>query len=63
MSDKIKDALDKFEEEEYVDAKEIIRKEFIKQRNKILKDKLGLEKDIESDVDSEEDSEENTEED
>jgi len=46
MNDRIKDALDKFEEEEYVDAKEIIKSEFIKQRNKSLKDKLGLEKDI-----------------
>jgi len=46
MSDRIKDALDKFEDEQYTDAKEIIKKEFVKQRNKVLKDKLGLEKEI-----------------
>jgi hypothetical protein len=58
MSDKIKDALDKFEDEQYTDAKEIIKKEFIKQRNKTLKDKLGLEKDIDPEPEEEKEKEE-----
>lgn len=44
--DKIKKALDHFENDEYVDAKDIIKKEIAAKRDDFLKDKLGLSQDI-----------------
>jgi len=38
----IKDALDKFEADEFVDAKEILTKEINKTKDAYIKDKLGL---------------------
>ena len=42
----IKKALDSFENDEFVDAKEILSKEFKKAKNDFLKDKLDLKGDI-----------------
>jgi len=38
----IKDALDKFEEDSFVDAKKILTKEIRKTKELYVKDKLGL---------------------
>lgn len=46
-NDNIKKALDHFENDEFVDAKEILQKEIHNRRNDFIKDKLGLAKDIE----------------
>ena len=40
--EKIKDAIDKFENDEYVESKEIIQQEIRKAKDAYLKDKLGL---------------------
>lgn len=40
--DNIKKALDHFENDEYVDAKEILTKEIQNKRDDFVKDKLGL---------------------
>ena len=40
--EQIKIALDKFEEDEYVDAKEIIQTQIANAKNDYLKDTLGL---------------------
>jgi hypothetical protein len=42
----IRKALDHFENDEYVDAKEIIKKEIAGHRDIFLKDKIGLKNDI-----------------
>jgi hypothetical protein len=42
----IKKALDHFENDEYVDAQEIIKKEIAGKRDIFIKDKLGLANDI-----------------
>jgi hypothetical protein len=42
----IKKALDHFENDEYVDAQEIIKKEIAGKRDVFIKDKLGLSQDI-----------------
>jgi hypothetical protein len=42
----IKKALDHFENDEYVDAKEILTKEVQGKRDAFVKDKLGLKDDI-----------------
>ena len=47
--EKIKDALDKFENDEFVDAKEILTKEIRDTKDKYLKDKLSLKNDINTD--------------
>jgi len=44
--DKVKKALDHFENDEYVDAKEILTKEIKSNVDTHLKDKLGLKGDI-----------------
>lgn len=44
--EKIRKALDHFENDEYVDAKDIIKKEIAGTRDVFLKDKLGLQNDI-----------------
>ncbi len=44
--EQIRKALDHFENDEYVDAKEIIAKEITGKRDVFLKDKLGLQNDI-----------------
>ena len=44
--DKIRKALDHFENDEFVDAKEIIQQEVQGKRDVFLKDKLGLANDI-----------------
>lgn len=44
--DKVKKALDHFENDEYVDAKEILSKEIKDNVDAHLKDKLGLKGDI-----------------
>jgi len=44
-SDKIKNAIDAFENDEFTDA-EILRTEIQREKNDHLKDKLGLEKDL-----------------
>ena len=43
----IKKALDHFENDEFMNAKEILQKEIHDRRNDFLKDKLGLSKDVE----------------
>ena len=43
----IKSALDNFEDDNFVDSKEILSKEIKKAKNDYLKDKLGLKKDVE----------------
>lgn len=43
---KIKQALDHFENDQYVDAKEIISQEIAGQRDVFIKNKLGLAQDI-----------------
>jgi hypothetical protein len=45
--EKIKKALDNFENDKFVDAKEIIAQEIKDKRNEFLKNKLGLNKDFE----------------
>ena len=40
--EKIKDILDKFENDDYVSAKEILQKEIEKEKNDYLKGKLSL---------------------
>lgn len=44
--DKIRKALDHFENDEFVDAKDIIQQEVQGKRDVFLKDKLGLSNDI-----------------
>ena len=44
--EKIKKALDHFENDEFVDAKDIIKKEIAGKRDAFIKDKLGLSQDI-----------------
>lgn len=44
--EKIRKALDHFENDEFVDAKEIIQQEIAGKRDVFLKDKLGLATDI-----------------
>ncbi len=44
--DKIKKALDHFENDEFVDAKDIIKQEIAAKRDSFIKDKLGLSNDI-----------------
>jgi len=45
-TDKIKDAMDKFEEEDFITAKEILQKEIHQAKNDYLKTKLELEQDV-----------------
>ena len=45
--EKIKQALDHFENDEYVDSKEVLQKEIRKAKNVFLKNKLDLKNDIE----------------
>ncbi len=47
----IRKALDHFENDEYVDAKDIIAKEISGKRDVFIKDKIGLSNDIEADAD------------
>lgn len=62
MDDKeIKQAIDDFEEDDFVSAKEKLSKEIQQSRDEYLKNKLGLENDIdqaEKDKESEEEDEE-----
>ena len=44
--EKVKKALDHFENDEFVDAKEILKKEIAAHRDAKLKDKLELQNDI-----------------
>jgi hypothetical protein len=46
-TESIKKALDHFENDEFVNAKEILQKEIHSQRNEWLKDKLELKNEIE----------------
>jgi hypothetical protein len=46
-NEQIKKALDHFENDEFVDAKEILQKEIRKSKNDHLKNKLELKQDIE----------------
>lgn len=48
--EQIRKALDHFENDEYVDAKEIIQKEIAGKRDVFLKDKLSLSGDINPDT-------------
>jgi hypothetical protein len=61
----IKDALDKFEDDDFVSSKEILQREIKKAKNEYLKTKLNLTKDIEklSDTDDKEEKETEKEED
>ena len=45
--EQIKKAIDSFENDKFVDSKEILSKEVRKAKNSFLKDKLGLKGDIE----------------
>jgi hypothetical protein len=44
--DNIKKALDHFENDEFVDAKEILTKEIQSKRDEFVKDKVGLKDDL-----------------
>jgi len=44
--EKIKKALDHFENDEFVDAKDIIKQEIAGKRDQFIKDKLGLANDL-----------------
>lgn len=44
--DKIKQALDSFENDNYTDSRDILSKEIRKAKNDFLKDKLGLKNEI-----------------
>jgi hypothetical protein len=46
----VKNALDSFERDDFVSAKEILLKQIRKAKNDHLKNKLGLEKDIDAPV-------------
>lgn len=46
-NEKIKKALDHFENDEYVESKEILQKEISNYKNEWLKDKLDLKNDLE----------------
>jgi hypothetical protein len=54
----IKDALDKFEDDDFVSSKEILQREIKKAKNEYLKTKLNLTKDIEKLSDTDDDKEE-----
>jgi len=45
--EKIKKALDHFENDEFVDSKEVLQKEIKKAKNDFLKNKLDLKNDVE----------------
>ena len=45
-TEKIRDAFNKFEEEDFVSAKEILQQEIHKAKNDFIKTKLGLEKEV-----------------
>jgi len=61
----IKKALDHFENDQFVDAQDIIKKEIAGKRDVFLKDRLGLSQDInpapEQDIDNEDEGEEGEE--
>ena len=44
--DQIKKALDSFENDKFVDAKDVLKKEIGDRRDAFVKDKLGLQKEI-----------------
>lgn len=48
-SEQIRKALDHFENDEFTDSKEILRKEFSKAKNDFVVDKLGLKSDLNKD--------------
>lgn len=60
-TEKIKDALDKFEDDDYISAKEILTKEIKDKKNEWLKDKLELQKEIEPQVEIEDNEKEQKE--
>ena len=47
--EKVRKALDHFENDEYVDAKDILQQEIQTSRDSFLKDKLGLKNDLNPD--------------
>ena len=47
-TEKIKDALDAFSKDDYVTAKEILKKEIQAAKNSYLKDTVGLEKEVDA---------------
>jgi len=51
-NEQIKKALDHFENDEFVDAKEILQKEIQKAKNDHLKNKLDLAADIDAEVEA-----------
>lgn len=55
-SEKVKKAIDAFVDDDYIESKEILKKEIKKAKNDWLKDKLELDNDVE-DVEPEEDTE------
>ena len=57
-NDKIKKALDHFEYDEFVDAKEILTKEIKSKRDEFVKDKVGLKDDISTTEKKKDDKEE-----
>lgn len=46
--EKVKDALDAFSKDDYVTAKEILKKEIQAAKNSYLKDTVGLEKEVDA---------------
>jgi len=61
-NEQIKKALDHFENDEFVDAKEILQKEILKAKNDHLKNKLELKGDADSRVEEPAEKEADTEE-
>jgi hypothetical protein len=55
--EQIKKALDHFENDEYTDAKDILKKEISSKRDEFIKNKLELKNDINPVSDEEEDTE------
>lgn len=61
-NEQIKKALDHFENDEFVDAKEILQKEILKAKNDHLKNKLELKGDADANVEAKPEEEADTEE-
>ncbi len=57
-NEKIKKAIDNFEEDDFVGAEDTLSKEIKKAKNDYFKDQLGIENDIEKVEDEEEEEEE-----
>ncbi len=60
--EQVKKALDKFEDDKFTDAKDILKGEISKHRDEWIKDKLELKNDINPPIDKKEEPEDTNEE-